>query len=202
MCFNASCPIKHALLSPRGESSGQSARIRGASSRKRERTDAKGTETRIRPVSRSFFEFARPAAASAATMGESGLSTERDTCFLNIIWRHRTPWFISGWRRGIHQPSWEQFRVPVQPNGGQRETHGQGHDRNRCTLNPGRPVKAKAGEIGHLMVEAPRGRTRRVRDRLVRSHLSPHSSSSLESQLVSPPHRESSGVLFKPACAR
>jgi hypothetical protein len=24
-----------------------------------------------------------------------------DTCFVIIVWPHRTPWFISGWRRGI-----------------------------------------------------------------------------------------------------
>src|SRR6266545_886843 len=39
--------------------------------------------------------------ASAATMGGSRPSAGRDTCFLNIVRPHRTPWFISGWRRGI-----------------------------------------------------------------------------------------------------
>jgi len=84
MCFNASCPIKHALVSPRGESSGQTARIRGASSRKRERTDAKGTETRIRPREHVFLRVRSTCCASAATIFESVLSTERDTCFLSI----------------------------------------------------------------------------------------------------------------------
>ncbi len=29
--------------------------------------------------------------------GESGLSIGRDTCFVNIVSRHRTPWLIRGW---------------------------------------------------------------------------------------------------------
>jgi hypothetical protein len=36
---------------------------------------------------------------------------------------------------GIHHPSWNRLRVPDQPIEGQRETPGQGHDRNNCTLH-------------------------------------------------------------------
>ncbi len=32
--------------------------------------------------------------------GESTLSNGRDTCCVNIVWPHRTPWFIAGWQRG------------------------------------------------------------------------------------------------------
>jgi hypothetical protein len=45
-----------------------------------------------------FFEFVRPDCASAAE--GSRLFTGPDTYFVNIVWPHRTPWFISGWRRG------------------------------------------------------------------------------------------------------
>jgi putative transposase len=40
---------------------------------------------RIGPVTRSFFEFARPVPPREPRWG-SRLSSERDTCFLNIVW--------------------------------------------------------------------------------------------------------------------
>jgi hypothetical protein len=48
----------------------------------------KGTETRILPVTRSFFEFARPARPRGFGP-ESTLSNGQDTCFVNIVGRCR-----------------------------------------------------------------------------------------------------------------
>jgi hypothetical protein len=46
----------------------------------------KGTTTRITPVTRSFFEFARLLGLGGHDE-ESRLSNGSDTCFLNIVWR-------------------------------------------------------------------------------------------------------------------
>jgi len=46
-----------------------------------------------------LLRFARPAPPRRARWG-SGLSIGRDTCFMNIVGRDRTPWLMSGRRRG------------------------------------------------------------------------------------------------------
>jgi hypothetical protein len=45
-------------------------------------------------VTRSFFELLDLLRLRGHD-GGSGLSIERDTCFVNIVWPHPTPWFIS-----------------------------------------------------------------------------------------------------------
>jgi hypothetical protein len=56
-------------------------------------------------VTRSFFELPDLLRVSGHDRG-SRLSTGRDTCFVNIVRPHRTPWFISEWRRGNHIVGW------------------------------------------------------------------------------------------------
>jgi hypothetical protein len=49
--------------------------------------------------------------------GGSRLSTGRDTCFVNIIWRHRPPCLTSGSQQGSISHHGNSLRVPDQPNG-------------------------------------------------------------------------------------
>jgi hypothetical protein len=51
-------------------------------------------------VIRSFFEFARLLGLGGHAE-ESRLSKGPDTCFLNIVWPHRTPWFSPDGGGGI-----------------------------------------------------------------------------------------------------
>src|SRR6266508_775498 len=66
-------------------------------------------KTSDQPVTRSFFEVARPAAPPAAPMGDPD-RPPGETPFVNIVWPYRSPWLTSGW--------WQ--RVASLPNRGDR----------------------------------------------------------------------------------
>ncbi len=79
-------------------------------------------------MTRSFFEFARPTGPPQPRWGDPDCSPP-DTCFVNIVGRHRSPCPISGWveciaaswgdrraiRMGQQFPGWVQY--PETPGG-------------------------------------------------------------------------------------
>jgi hypothetical protein len=82
-----------------------------------------------------FLRFRSTCSASAATIRGSRMSTARDTCFLNIVRRHRPPCLTSGSQQGSisHHGNRSPGSGPAER--GQMETPGQGDDRNKCTLH-------------------------------------------------------------------
>jgi hypothetical protein len=64
--------------------------------------------------------------------------TGRDTCFVNIVRRHRPSCLTSGSQQGSISHHGISLRVPVQPNGARGKPLVRGNDRNKCTLRPDR----------------------------------------------------------------
>jgi hypothetical protein len=78
------------------------------------------------PGGREVFR-ARPrvpgrAAAPPRPPWGSGLFIGRDTCFVNIVWRHRPPCLTSGSQQGSIGHHGNSLRVQDQPNGARRKS--------------------------------------------------------------------------------
>jgi hypothetical protein len=83
-------------------------------------------QTSDRARDQVFPRVVRPAAPPVHDAG-SGLSTERDTCFVNIVRPHRTPWPPSPQRALLGKPA------------------GEATDRNKCTLQSRRCLFGYSG---------------------------------------------------------
>jgi hypothetical protein len=100
----------------------------------------KGTKTSDWALDQVFPRVVRPAARPVHGAG-SGLSIERDTCFVNIVRRHRPPCLTSDRSR---DPSAIRGTVSgFRPAERARGTPSQGHDRNTCTLQASRVASAR-----------------------------------------------------------
>jgi hypothetical protein len=98
-----------------------------------------GTKTSDRARDQVFLRVRSTCSASAATIWGSRPSTGRDTCFLNIVRRYRAPCLTSGSQEGSisHDGNGPRGSRPAKRS--RRETPGQGHDRNKCTLQAIQP---------------------------------------------------------------
>src|SRR6266545_6555567 len=106
-------------------------------------------------MTRSFFEFARPAPPRRPRWG-SRPPPERDTCFVNIVRRYRPPCLTSGSQAGIHQPAWELSPGSGPTERSQRETPSQGHDRNKCALHaPSKATSRDPRKSSDMPADAP-----------------------------------------------
>jgi hypothetical protein len=112
---------------------------------------------------RSLLRVRSTCSASAATMGGSTPSTGRDTCFLNIVCRHRPPSLTSD-RRGTISHHGNSLRFSTSRTGPEG-TPCQGHDRNKCTLQPletdrsiGSDIFARSGRAASRSASGPDGK--------------------------------------------
>jgi hypothetical protein len=112
-------------------------------------------------VTRSFFEFPRPATPRRPRWGIQP-PTGRDTCFENIV-GDTGPMSHLRTAGGIHQPSWKPSPGSGPAERGRRETPGQGHDRNKCTLQSGRSMMNQRRVVDESSVPHPRRRPRHRR---------------------------------------
>jgi hypothetical protein len=70
------------------------------------RTTCRAQKTRVETRDQVFSSSSLDLPGLDGHDGECPRSNGPDTCFVNIVWRHRTPWFISGWRRRNHIVGW------------------------------------------------------------------------------------------------
>ena len=85
-------------------------------------------------MTRSFFE-SLDLLHRRGHDGGSGLSIERDTCFVNIVWRHWPPCLTSESQDGSISHHGNGPRVPDQPNG------ARGKPLVRATIRIGAPFR-------------------------------------------------------------
>jgi hypothetical protein len=136
--------------------------------RRQARSCLKGTETSDRARDQVLLRARSTCSTSAATMGGSDRPPRGDTCFVNIVGRHRPPCLTSGSQEGSISHDENSLRVPDQPNGARGKPLVRGQDREK--LHPSAWLHAAVSRVSPQN-EAQKGRGDLGRRILLERHI-------------------------------